>query len=104
MMTIRRLNKDEQYVRNFKKILRRRGRYVRQPRNEKNSFQKERDDKKGKGDRKYFRCGDPNHVIREFPKAQRNKKRRAFIGGSWTDSGEEDGEKPNDETCLMDHA
>ncbi|GJT26500.1 hypothetical protein Tco_0906775 [Tanacetum coccineum] len=55
---------DEEYamaVRNFKKFFRRKGRFVRQPREEKKSFRK-RDDKKGKSDRKCFRCGDPNHL------------------------------------------
>ncbi|GJX02532.1 hypothetical protein Tco_0186445 [Tanacetum coccineum] len=45
---------DEEYamaVRNFKKFFRRNGRFVRQPREEKKSFQK-RDDKKSKSDRK----------------------------------------------------
>ncbi|GJX81115.1 hypothetical protein Tco_0329264 [Tanacetum coccineum] len=45
---------DEEYamaVRNFKKFFRRKGRFVRQPREEKKSF-RQRDDKKGKRDRK----------------------------------------------------
>ncbi|GKA03986.1 hypothetical protein Tco_0676767 [Tanacetum coccineum] len=58
---------DEEYamsVRNFKKFFRRKGRFVRQPREEKKSFRK-MDDKKGKSDRKCFRCGDPNYLIGE---------------------------------------
>ncbi|GJS53409.1 zf-CCHC domain-containing protein [Tanacetum coccineum] len=58
----------------------------------------------GKGDRKCFRCGDPNHLIRECPKPPKDKNQRAFVGGSWSDSGEEDDEKVKDETCLIDHA
>ncbi|GJW24186.1 zf-CCHC domain-containing protein [Tanacetum coccineum] len=61
---------DKEYamaVRNFKKFFRRNGRFVRQPREEKKSFRK-RDDKKGKSDRKCFRCGDLNHLIGECPK------------------------------------
>ncbi|GJZ51899.1 hypothetical protein Tco_0606414 [Tanacetum coccineum] len=49
---------DEEYVtavRNFKKFLRRKGRFVRQPREEKKSFW-QRDDKKSKSDMKCFRC------------------------------------------------
>ncbi|GJR01917.1 retrovirus-related pol polyprotein from transposon TNT 1-94 [Tanacetum coccineum] len=47
------------------------------------------------------RCGDPNHLIRECPKPPKDKNQRAFVGGSWSDSGEEDDEKAKDETCIM---
>nr|GEX79122.1 putative reverse transcriptase domain-containing protein [Tanacetum cinerariifolium] len=50
---------DEEYaidVRNFKKFFRRKGKFVRQPREEKKLFQ-QRDNKKNKSDRKCFRCG-----------------------------------------------
>ncbi|GKC27375.1 zf-CCHC domain-containing protein [Tanacetum coccineum] len=92
---------DEEYVmavRDFKKFFKRRGRFVRQPRNDKNTFQRSRDDKNGKSDRKYFRCSDPNHLIRECPKPPKDKNQRAFVGGSWIDGGEEDDEKAKDET------
>ncbi|GJV88214.1 hypothetical protein Tco_1532152, partial [Tanacetum coccineum] len=49
-------------------------------------------------------CGDPNHLIGECPKPPKDKNQRAFIGDSWSDSGEEDDEKAKDETCLMAHA
>ncbi|GJY27054.1 zf-CCHC domain-containing protein [Tanacetum coccineum] len=91
-------------VKEFKKFSKRKGRFVRQPRNEKKSFQRIRDDKNGKSDMKCFRCGDPNHLIGECPKPSRDKNQRAFIGGSLSDSGEEDDEKAKDETCLMAHA
>ncbi|GJR19086.1 putative reverse transcriptase domain-containing protein [Tanacetum coccineum] len=52
-----------------------------------------RDDKNGKGDRKCFRCGNPNHLIRECIKPPKDKNQRAFVGGSWSDSGEEDDKK-----------
>ncbi|GJU48051.1 zf-CCHC domain-containing protein [Tanacetum coccineum] len=58
----------------------------------------------GKSERKCFRCGDPNHLIGECPKPPRDKNQRAFVGGSWSDSGEEDDEKVKDETCLVAHA
>nr|GEZ17053.1 retrovirus-related Pol polyprotein from transposon TNT 1-94 [Tanacetum cinerariifolium] len=77
-------SKDEEYamaVRDFKKFFKRRGRFVRQPRNDKKTFQKNQDDKKGKSKRKCFICGDPNHLIRECPKPLRDKNQRAFIGG-----------------------
>nr|GEX03428.1 retrovirus-related Pol polyprotein from transposon TNT 1-94 [Tanacetum cinerariifolium] len=99
-------SEDEEYaiaVRDFKKFFKGRGRFVRQPRNDKKTFQRSRDDKNGKSDRKCFRCGDPNHLIGECPKPLKNKNQRAFVGGSWSDSGEED-EKAKDETCLVTQA
>ncbi|GKC38781.1 hypothetical protein Tco_1051165, partial [Tanacetum coccineum] len=91
-------------VRDFKKFFKRRGRFVRQPRNDKKAFQRSRDDKNGKVNRKCFRCGDLNNLIGECPKPPKDKNQRAFVGGSWSDSGEEDDEKVKDETCLVAHA
>nr|GFA87454.1 hypothetical protein [Tanacetum cinerariifolium] len=68
------------------------------------TFQRSRDDKNGKGDRKCFRCGDPNHLIRECPKPPKYKYQRAFVGGSWSDSAEEYDEKVKGETCLVAQA
>ncbi|GJX73885.1 zf-CCHC domain-containing protein, partial [Tanacetum coccineum] len=68
------------------------------------AFPRSLDDKNGKGDRKCFRCGDPNHFIGECPKPPKDKNQRDFIGGSWSDSGEEDDEKVKDEMCLVAHA
>nr|GEX97464.1 zf-CCHC domain-containing protein/UBN2 domain-containing protein [Tanacetum cinerariifolium] len=88
---------DEEYamaVRNFKKFYRKKGKFVRQPREEKKSF-RHRDEKKGKSDSKCFRCGNPNHLIGDCPKPSRNKDQKAFIGGFWSE------DKTNDETCLM---
>ncbi|GKA70809.1 retrovirus-related pol polyprotein from transposon TNT 1-94, partial [Tanacetum coccineum] len=68
------------------------------------TFQRSRDDKNGKSDRKCFRCGDPNHLIRECLKPLKYKNQRAFVEGSWSDSGEEDDEKVKYETCLIAHA
>ncbi|GJV32904.1 hypothetical protein Tco_1393304 [Tanacetum coccineum] len=68
-------SEDEEYamaVRDFKKFFKRRG-----------------------------RCGDPNHLIRECPKPPKDKNQRAFVGGSWSDSGGEDDEKAKHKTCLM---
>ncbi|GJQ94417.1 hypothetical protein Tco_0005556 [Tanacetum coccineum] len=41
---------------------------------------------------------------RECPKSPKDKNQRAFIGGSWTDSDDEDDEKAKDETCLVAQA
>nr|GFA05335.1 zf-CCHC domain-containing protein/DUF4219 domain-containing protein/UBN2 domain-containing protein [Tanacetum cinerariifolium] len=100
-------SEDEEYameVRDFKKFFKRIGRFLRQPRNDKKTFQRSRDNKNGKSDRKCFRCGDPNHLVEECLKSPKDKNRRAFVGGSWSDSGEEEDEKAKDETCLMAHA
>ncbi|GJR32248.1 hypothetical protein Tco_1108480 [Tanacetum coccineum] len=63
-------------VREFKKFFKRRGRFMR----------------------------DPNHLIGECLKPPKDKNQRAFVGGSWSDNGEEDDEEAKDETCLMAHA
>ncbi|GJU18992.1 alpha/beta hydrolases superfamily protein [Tanacetum coccineum] len=100
-------SEDEKYamaVRDFMKFFKRRGRFMIQPRNDKKTFQRSRDDKNGKSDRKCFRCGDLNHLIGECPKPPKDKNQRAFIGGSWSDSGEEDDEKVKNETCLVAQA
>ncbi|GJU24200.1 retrovirus-related pol polyprotein from transposon TNT 1-94 [Tanacetum coccineum] len=80
-------SEDEEYamaVRDFKKFFKRRGRFVRQPRNDKKTFQRSRDDKNGKSDRNCFRCGRPE--------------------SSYWRIGEDDDEKLKDETCLVAHA
>ncbi|GJR98568.1 retrovirus-related pol polyprotein from transposon TNT 1-94 [Tanacetum coccineum] len=41
---------------------------------------------------------------RECPKPPKDKNQRAFVGGSWSDSGEEDDEKVKDEMCLVAQA
>nr|GEW46686.1 zinc finger, CCHC-type [Tanacetum cinerariifolium] len=69
-------SEDEEYVmavRDFKKFFKRRGRCVRQPQNDKKMFQRSRDDRNGKSDRKCFRCGDPNHLIRESKTTKRQE-------------------------------
>nr|GEV89731.1 retrovirus-related Pol polyprotein from transposon TNT 1-94 [Tanacetum cinerariifolium] len=100
-------SEDEEYamaVRHFKKFFKRRGRFVRQPQNDKKTFQRSRYDMNGKCDRKCFRCGDPNHLIGECPKPPKDKNQRAFVEGSWSDSGEDDDEKVKDKKCLMAQA
>ncbi|GKB35327.1 hypothetical protein Tco_0880269 [Tanacetum coccineum] len=52
---------DEEYamaVRDFKKFFKRRGKFVRQPHDDKKSFQKIKEEKKGKEDQRCFKCGD----------------------------------------------
>ncbi|GJY16043.1 hypothetical protein Tco_0386465 [Tanacetum coccineum] len=97
-------SEDEEYamaIRDFKKFFKIRGRFIRQPYEERKSFQRNKDDKNGKGKRKYFKCGDSNHLVRECLKLSRYHNQKAFVGGSWSDSDEDEDEKTNDEKCLM---
>jgi hypothetical protein len=95
---------DEKYamaVRDFKKFFKRRGRFVRQPYDEKKTFQKSKDDKNNKIERKCFKCGDPNHLIGKCPMMTRDQNQRAFVGGAWSDSDEDEKETTKEEKCLM---
>ncbi|GJT28870.1 hypothetical protein Tco_0909145 [Tanacetum coccineum] len=68
-------SEDEEYamaVKDFKKFFKKRGRFARQPRDERKSFH--------------------------------NNNKKAFIGGAWSDSGEDEEEKAKDETCLVAQA
>ncbi|GJT64653.1 zf-CCHC domain-containing protein [Tanacetum coccineum] len=68
-------SEDEEYamaVRDFNKFFKRQGKFVRQPYDERKSSQRNKDDKNSKSKRKYFKCGDPNHLIRDCPKLSRN--------------------------------
>nr|GEZ18814.1 retrovirus-related Pol polyprotein from transposon TNT 1-94 [Tanacetum cinerariifolium] len=49
-------------------------------------------------------CGDSNHLIGECPKSPRSNNQRDFIGGAWSDSGEDEEEKAKEETCLIAQA
>ncbi|GJV93530.1 retrovirus-related pol polyprotein from transposon TNT 1-94 [Tanacetum coccineum] len=53
-----------------------------------------------RGFKKFFKRRDLNHLIGECLKPLRDKNQRAFVGGSWSDSGEEDDENIQDETSL----
>ncbi|GJY16761.1 hypothetical protein Tco_0387183 [Tanacetum coccineum] len=100
-------SKDEEHamaVRDFKKFFKRRGRFVRQPQNDKKIFQRSRDYKNDKSYKKCFRYGDLNYLIGECLKPSRDKNQKAFVRGSWSDNDDEDDEKAKDETCLMTHA
>ncbi|GKB77511.1 retrovirus-related pol polyprotein from transposon TNT 1-94, partial [Tanacetum coccineum] len=91
---------DEEYamaVRDFKKFFRRKGKFVRQPYDDKKNFRKVKEDKKEKDDRRCFKCGDSNHFISDCPKHSFNDQ-KAFVVGCWSDS-EDDSKK--EEICLM---
>ncbi|GJU56623.1 putative reverse transcriptase domain-containing protein [Tanacetum coccineum] len=52
--------------------------------------------------KKFFkRRGGLCHFIGECSKPPKNNDRRAFIGGAWSDNGEDEVEKTKDETCLV---
>ncbi|GKD78697.1 zf-CCHC domain-containing protein [Tanacetum coccineum] len=94
---------NEEYamaVRDFKKFFRRRGKFIRQPHDDKKSFWKVKEEKKGKENRRCFKCGDPNHFISDYPKHSFNDQ-KSFVGGFWSESDEED-EYKRDEICLME--
>ncbi|GJQ94911.1 zf-CCHC domain-containing protein [Tanacetum coccineum] len=93
-------NNDEEYavaVRDFKKLFRRRGKFVRQPYDDKKNFQKAKEDKKEKEDRRCFKCGDPNHFISDCPKHSFGDQ-KAFVVGCWSNSGDD---SKKEEICLM---
>ncbi|GJQ93671.1 copia protein [Tanacetum coccineum] len=100
-------SEDEEYamaVKEFKKFFKRWGIFVRQPRGDRKTFQRSRNDGYGKSERKCFRCGYPNHLIRECSKPPKNNDQREFIRGAWSDNGEDEVGKTKDETFLVAQA
>ncbi|GJU45712.1 zf-CCHC domain-containing protein [Tanacetum coccineum] len=91
---------DEEYamaVRDFKKFFRRRGKFIRQPYDDKKNFLKAKEDKKQKEGRRCFKCGDPNHFSSDCPKHSFSDQ-KAFIVGCWSDSRDD---SKKEEICLM---
>ncbi|GJU40323.1 zf-CCHC domain-containing protein [Tanacetum coccineum] len=89
-------SEDEEYamaVKEFKKFFKIRGRFVRQLQGNRKTFQRSRNDGYGKSERKCFRCGDPNHFIGECSKPPKNNDQIAFIGGAWSNNGEDEVER-----------
>ena len=75
-------SEDEEYamaVRDFKKFFRRRGKFVRPPCEEKKSLRKDRDDRKGKLERKCYRCGDSSHLIENVQSPQRTSLKEHLL-------------------------
>ncbi|GKD43294.1 copia protein [Tanacetum coccineum] len=91
-------------LKKFKKFFKRQRGFARQPRGDKKTFQRSRNDGYDKSERKCFRCGDPSHFIRECSKPPKNNDQRAFIGGTWSDNGEDEVENTKDEACLVAQA
>ncbi|GJW97268.1 hypothetical protein Tco_0179076 [Tanacetum coccineum] len=88
-------NKKEYY---FKKFFRRRGKFVRQPYDDKKNFRKIKEYKKE--ERRCFKCGDPNHFISDGPK-NFSGDQKAFVVRSWSDSRDD---SKKEEICLMAHS
>ncbi|GJV86048.1 copia protein [Tanacetum coccineum] len=84
-------------VRDFKKFFRRRGKFVRQPNDDKKNFRKAKEDKKEKEDRRCFKCGDPNHFINDCPKHSFGDQ-KAFVVGCWSDSRDD---SKKEEICSL---
>nr|GEZ12991.1 integrase, catalytic region, zinc finger, CCHC-type, peptidase aspartic, catalytic [Tanacetum cinerariifolium] len=62
---------DEEYamaVRDFKKFFRRRGKFIRQPYDDKKNLERAKEEKKGKEEQRCFKCSDPNHFTSGYPK------------------------------------
>nr|GEZ71561.1 ribonuclease H-like domain-containing protein [Tanacetum cinerariifolium] len=59
---------------------------------------------KAKGERKSLALKAKKESSDEECSTFRNKNQRAFVRGSWSDSGEKDDEKVKDETCLIAQA
>nr|GEV70543.1 copia protein [Tanacetum cinerariifolium]GEV70958.1 copia protein [Tanacetum cinerariifolium] len=100
-------SEDEEYamaIKEFKKFCKSRERFVRQLQGDRKTFQRSRNVGYGKSERKCFTCGDPNHLIGECSKPPKNNNQRAFIGGAWSDNGEDEVKKTKDETYLVAQA
>nr|GEX42135.1 UBN2 domain-containing protein [Tanacetum cinerariifolium] len=86
-------SEDEEYtmaVWDFKKFFKRRGRFTRQPQNDKKTFQRSCDDKNAPPSPL---C---HHLVHLSPSYS--------LSPPMSDSGEEDDEKVKDETCIVAHA
>ncbi|GKE49630.1 hypothetical protein Tco_1480888, partial [Tanacetum coccineum] len=91
---------DEEYamaVRDFKNFFRRRGKFVRQPYNDKKNFRKAKEDKKEEEDRRCFKYGDLNHFISDCLKHSFGDQ-KALAVWCWSDSGDD---SKKEEICLM---
>ncbi|GJS18248.1 hypothetical protein Tco_0412720 [Tanacetum coccineum] len=60
---------------------------------------KVKEEKKGKEDRRCFKCGDPNHFISDYAKHSFNDQ-TTVVGGCWSESDKED-ESKKDKICFM---
>nr|GEU29144.1 putative exostosin-like protein [Tanacetum cinerariifolium] len=78
---------DEEYdmaIRDFKNLFKIKGKFVSQPYDDKKNLRKVKEEKKGKEERRCFKCDDPNHFISDCPKHSFHDQ-KAFVGGCWSD-------------------
>jgi hypothetical protein len=69
-------------VRDFKLFFKRTGRFVKQPREEKKTPQKVREDRYSKGEKRCFGSGDTRHLVGDFPHQANDKNQRAYVSGA----------------------
>ncbi|GKA42245.1 ribonuclease H-like domain-containing protein [Tanacetum coccineum] len=73
-------SEDEEYVmavKEFKKFFKRRGRFARQPRGDRKTFQRYKRCYE-KSEKKCFRCGDPKHSLENSSKPPKNTDQKQF--------------------------
>ncbi|GJZ05190.1 zf-CCHC domain-containing protein, partial [Tanacetum coccineum] len=88
-------SEDEEYamaVRNFRRLIRRRGRFIRQSRDEKKSLQRNWENKNKKDE--WF--------IRECLKLPKCKNQKAYVGGALSDNSDENKRKDNGQNLSYD--
>ncbi|GJW59189.1 hypothetical protein Tco_0105920 [Tanacetum coccineum] len=91
---------DEEYamaVRDFKKFFRRRGKFVRQPYDDKKNFQKIKEDKKERS--KMLKCVIQITSLVILPQKLSGDQRHSFVG-RWSDSGD-DSKKERLSSCSL---
>ncbi|GJU63955.1 hypothetical protein Tco_1245790 [Tanacetum coccineum] len=100
-------SEDEEYChgrKRFKIFFKDEGRFGSHLHEREYHFKEIKTTKMAKAKENAFMCGDPNHLGRECPKLSRYQNQKAFVGGSWSDSDEDEEEKTNEEKCLMPKA
>ena len=85
-----------QPLENSRNFFKRRGRFVRQPQDEKKAPPRTREDRFSKFEKRCFGCGDTKDLVGDCPHQAKAKNQRAYVSGAWSDSDDND----NNETCL----
>ncbi|GJX28170.1 hypothetical protein Tco_0236249 [Tanacetum coccineum] len=101
------IKKDSEIVKakDFKKfLLRERLDFVRQPRNDKKTFQRSRDDKNGKSEMKCFRCEDLINLLENVQSHRETRTKEHLLEVLGTINGEEVMKDPRrDMSCSSKH-
>ncbi|GJV51976.1 hypothetical protein Tco_1447717 [Tanacetum coccineum] len=86
-------SEDEEYamaVKEFKKFFKRRGRFARQPRGDRKTFQRSRNDGYDKSERTCLDCGDPNSFHWKMSSAKEHRSKSIIwrsMSDIWRDGG-----------------